>query len=114
LQVHDYLAQSHFFLLPSTNEGFPKVIAEAACYGTIPVVSNVSSIKHYLNDSNGFVWDVNGLNSYGSLLINAIKSESKILKKKSAQIQRLAQMFTFEHYFNHLSKTVFIKKTKDF
>lgn len=109
-QVHSYLAQSHFFLLPSTNEGFPKVIAEAACYGTVPVVSNVSSIKHYLNVFNGYVWDVNGLESFTTVLNNALNGDRECLENKSAAIIKLAQLFTFEHYYDHLCKTVFISK----
>ena len=46
---------SHFILLPSESEGFPKVIAEAAAYGCIPIVSDVSSIGQYFNDTNAFL-----------------------------------------------------------
>jgi glycosyltransferase involved in cell wall biosynthesis len=107
LQVHDYLTQSHFFLLPSTNEGFPKVIAEAACYGTIPVVSNVSSIKHYLNATNGFVWDVKGTQNYSEILKEALLTPSEFLQHKSESIFTLAQLFTFDSYYTKLCVQVF-------
>jgi glycosyltransferase involved in cell wall biosynthesis len=107
LQVHDYLAQSHFFLLPSTNEGFPKVIAEAACYGTIPVVSNVSSIKHYLNATNGYVWDLNANKAYFDFLLEAVLSKQLQLQIKSKNILKLAQLFTYENYYLKLKKNVF-------
>lgn len=107
LQVHHYLAQSHFFLLPSTNEGFPKVIAEAACYGTIPIVSNVSSIKHYLNTTNGFVWELNGNENYTAILQKALYSNIEELKAKSIQIVHLAILFTFENYYRKLRTLVF-------
>lgn len=111
-EVHDFLAQSHFFMLPSTNEGFPKVIAEAACYGTIPVVSNVSSIKHYLNSSNGFVWNVKGDELYGQVVRNALESEPNSLEKISHSILKLAEMFTFEMYYKHLCVDVFKSNSK--
>ena len=38
-------ADSHFILLPSRSEGFPKVLAEAAAFGCIPVVSNLPGIN---------------------------------------------------------------------
>ena len=54
--VHRILSEAHFFILPSNSEGFPKVIAEAACYGGIPVVSDVGSIGHFVNNgTNGFL-----------------------------------------------------------
>lgn len=104
--VHKYLKEAHFFLLPSLNEGFPKVIAEAACYGTIPVVSNVSSIKHYLNDANGFVWNYKTKMSYSKVLSEALLSDDFTLLSKSEEINKLAKLFTFEHYYWHLCKTV--------
>ncbi|TDU34424.1 glycosyltransferase involved in cell wall biosynthesis [Gelidibacter sediminis] len=60
--VHQIYMTSHAILLPSASEGFPKVIAEAMNYGCIPIVSNVSSISHYIRDGeNGFV--MTGVNS---------------------------------------------------
>lgn len=104
--VHKYLREAHFFLLPSHNEGFPKVIAEAACYGTIPVVSNVSSIKHYLNSSNGFVWNYKTNISYSKVLNEALNDDEFTLRLKSNEINKLAKLFTFEHYYWHLCNTV--------
>ncbi|WP_291114656.1 glycosyltransferase [Flavobacterium sp. UBA6135] len=106
-EVHDYLAQSHFFLLPSTNEGFPKVIAEAACYGAIPVVSNVSSIKHYLTDTNGYVWDTKGVVSFTEVLQKAVMANTNDLKEKSLKVQQLATLFTFANYYRKLRTLVF-------
>jgi glycosyltransferase involved in cell wall biosynthesis len=54
--VHNIYKESHAILLPSASEGFPKVIAEAMNYGCIPIVSDVSSIGHYIKDNeNGFL-----------------------------------------------------------
>lgn len=54
--VHHIFAQSHAVLLPSASEGFPKVIAEGMNYGCVPIVSNVSSLSHYItDDQNGFL-----------------------------------------------------------
>jgi glycosyltransferase involved in cell wall biosynthesis len=106
-EVHSFLKKSDFFMLPSTNEGFPKVIAEAACYGVIPIVSNVSSIKHYLNEANGFVWDIHSATSYSSVVSLALNSTPEQLKKTSTAIQELAKLFTFDHYLYKLRKHVF-------
>jgi glycosyltransferase involved in cell wall biosynthesis len=107
-RVHQILAESHFLLLPSDSEGFPKVIAEAACYGAIPIVSNVGSIAHYINDSNGFVWDLNSNKSYTSIVAKAINANSLELKKQSIKIQEVAQKFTFTNYLEKLHDLIFI------
>lgn len=97
-KVHEILAASHFLLLPSDSEGFPKVIAEAACYGTIPIVSNVGSIPHYINARNGFLWDNKKEVSYANVLNEAISQNADELKVKSQQVLTLAEKFTFANY----------------
>lgn len=107
-QIHQILAHSHFFLLPSTaSEGFPKVISEAACYGAIPIVSDVSSIGHYINDSNGFVWEIKSGTPFENILLKAIQTDSDELKSKSVNALTVAKLFTFENYKNKLEKWIF-------
>lgn len=56
VQINSILKKSHVFLLPSDSEGFPKVVAEAANYGLIPIVSDVSSIGQYvIENKTGFL-----------------------------------------------------------
>ena len=106
--VHSLLAESHFFLLPSTaSEGFPKVIAEAACYGTLPVVSDVGSISHYVNTGNGFLWFRKEEISYVQVLENAFSSASKNLKEKSLEVLNLGEKFTFMGYLEKLNTFIF-------
>lgn len=106
-KVHQILAESDFFLLPSTaSEGFPKVIAEAACYGTIPIVSNVSSIKHYLNSDNSFLWELESSISYVEVFKNAMESSMATKEYISRNIVQLAPLFSFENYFNKLERCV--------
>ncbi len=106
-QVHLIIKETHFLLLPSTaSEGFPKVIAEAACYGAIPVVSNVGSINHYINESNGFIWKPFTEVSYEQLLLEAVNSTSEDLKHISTKATALAKWFTFDSYLQKLKETV--------
>ncbi len=104
LKVHEILKQSHFFLLPSKSEGFPKVIAEACCYGAIPIVSNVGSISHYVNDSNGFIWDINSGLTFNKIIEKATNSNSIVLKEKSIAGIELAKKFTFVNYVQKLEQ----------
>jgi glycosyltransferase involved in cell wall biosynthesis len=109
-KVHEILSKAHFFILPTTaSEGFPKVIAEAACYGTIPLVSNVSSIPHYINDENGFVWDINGKISFSETLSIVVHFSEFEFQKKQENVLNVAKMFTFDNYLKkikfHILKT---------
>lgn len=108
-KVHSYLSKSHFILLPSRSEGFPKVIAEAGCYGVIPIVSNVGSIPHYINERNGFLWDIHGAKRYSELLQEALVStqEGK-LEKQSLKIREMAKAFSFENYLHQLETSIFV------
>src|SRR5690606_20836729 len=106
--VHDILAESHFFLLPSTaSEGFPKVIAEASCYGTIPIVSDVSSISHYINSQNGFLWSLKDNLPFVQVIKEAINTSSNDLKHKSEYVIKVGKLFTFENYKKKLDHNIF-------
>lgn len=105
--VHKILAQAHLLLLPSKSEGFPKVIAEAACYGVIPVVSNVGSIPHYINEENGFLWDIFGVKSYTEILLKAVTTNPENLKEKALHLTSLAKNFTFVKYYQELKTKIF-------
>jgi glycosyltransferase involved in cell wall biosynthesis len=104
LKVHEILKQTHFLLLPSKSEGFPKVIAESCCYGAIPIVSNVGSISHYVNDSNGFIWNINSNENFSVTFQKAIDSSSISLKEKSIAGIELAKKFTFVNYVQKLKQ----------
>ncbi len=105
--VHMELKNSHFLLLPSKEEGFPKVIAEAACYGVIPITSNVGSIAHYINETNGFVWDINGEITYESIFFSALNTSNIQLEKLSKNLEKVANLFTFDNYIHKLKTQIF-------
>lgn len=49
-EVKSALMRSHFLILPSMSEGWPKVVAEAMFWGCIPIVTNVSCLPYMLGD----------------------------------------------------------------
>jgi glycosyltransferase involved in cell wall biosynthesis len=106
-KVHQLLAESHFLLLPSASEGFPKVIAEAACYGCIPIVSNVGSIPHYISEKQGFVWPFKNDGSYAEVVREAVQSSPDSLAAQSQSILALAEKFTYASYYKKLVNQVF-------
>ena len=98
--VFNIYKQCDGFFLPSDSEGFPKVIAEAAAFGCIPFVSDVSSIGQYVNGINGFLWQVDKDNFTG--FFQSLFLEKRVLKNKQLKLYQLADKFTFERYFNML------------
>lgn len=105
--VHSILSKSHFLLLPSHSEGFPKVIAEAACWGCIPVVSAVGSIPQYVVDGkNGFLWDISGSDTFSQVLERALNTDPLGLGTISRQAYTLASLFSFDRYVKRIKKEV--------
>jgi len=109
-RVAEIMKECHVFLLPSTaSEGFPKVIAEAANYGCIPVVSNVSSIAQYVKDGeNGYVVDIRG--DMEKELENKILNlfENTDIKTMVMNASGLSKLFTFEHYTNRVLNEILV------
>jgi glycosyltransferase involved in cell wall biosynthesis len=106
-RVKEMLESSHFFLLPTTaSEGFPKAVAEAACYGSIPVVSDVGSIPHYVKDGiSGFVWDREG-GPFAETLRRALDTPEYDLKRIAVGGSDFSSKFTFERYVQRINNEI--------
>ena len=103
------LSESHFLVLPSKSEGFPKVVAEALNFGCIPIVSSVGSIPYYIiHKKNGIIMS----EMSSKALTKAIAFASNIKEVEFTQIisegRKLSSKFTFESYFELLKKEVLI------
>ncbi|MDC8000085.1 glycosyltransferase family 4 protein [Aequorivita todarodis] len=97
-EVFGIYKNSHFILLPSDSEGFPKVIAEAMNYGCIPIVSDVSSIGQYVTDDNGFLLNpING-QRLREVLHEALSKNTEELTKMASDCYLVASKFTFAIY----------------
>ncbi len=109
VQVGQIMAQCHLIILPSKSEGFPKVIAEGANYGCIPVVSDISSIGQYIrHGENGFLLSPDRLEQ-GKLaedLEHILKMRN--LKPIALAAHSMAAAFTFEHYLDKIKQEILI------
>lgn len=102
-QLNEIYARSHFIALPSENEGFPKVIAEAAAYGCIPIVTDVSSIGQYVMEGkNGFLLPDNTVQSIRQKL-EALREPPVDLLPISINARKMARLFTYERYLQRIS-----------
>ena len=91
--------------MPSRSEGFPKVIAEAANFGCIPVVSDVSSIGQYINDANGFIWDMN-TQPFPAYFNSLNLDDASNLKAKASNAHEMAKSFTYNNYLDKLETQI--------
>lgn len=105
-ELNQHYADAHLFLLPSTAaEGFPKVLAEAAAYGCVPITSSVSSIGQYLkNGENAWILDPETLSptQLATYIQSAIQDRTT-LKRMSNQVQDLAQQHTYARFVQRIT-----------
>ncbi|WP_299334698.1 glycosyltransferase [uncultured Psychroserpens sp.] len=92
--------QSHVFLMPTTaSEGFPKVIAEAMNFGCVPLVSDISSIGHYIKTSvNGFLINPINTENVTLLLHEFLNLDEKVLQKILLSQRDIVNKFTYLNY----------------
>jgi glycosyltransferase involved in cell wall biosynthesis len=101
-------SKAHVNILPSASEGFPKVIAEGAAYGCIPLVTDVSSIGQYVIDGqNGYLLQNNNVDSIKEKLNQIVCSQD--LKSISLSSMEISNPFTYE-YFNTRISNMFINQ----
>ncbi|MEO8665833.1 MAG: glycosyltransferase family 4 protein [Ignavibacteria bacterium] len=104
-ELEKIYAMSHLILLPSESEGFPKVIAEAASFGCVPVVSDVSSIGQYFNETNSYLLKRITPEELSEKIHEAIMNRAK-LKKRSLESMKAAGLFTYENYIKNLNEKI--------
>ncbi len=100
-KLSEVYERSHIILLPSKSEGFPKVIAEAAAYGCVPIVSDVSSISQFFGDKEAFLLKDISVRGLQDILNKAIENRVR-LKEISLASMKASRQFTFSHYMSLL------------
>jgi glycosyltransferase involved in cell wall biosynthesis len=104
-QVKNYLADSHFILLPSSaSEGWPKVLSEAMAYGVIPVASNISAIPQILEETQaGFALPATNVDQFSNTIFKTVHDPLRWKEMSLAGI-KASQIFTYERYIIELDR----------
>lgn len=90
-------ASAHVLVLPSSSESFPKVIAEAAAYGCIPVTTPLSAVTKKVHDGiNGFLMSDNKPENILHTL-NRVAANND-LKSVSDEGIAMSRLFTYERF----------------
>lgn len=69
-QMKEVYQKSHFLILPSKSEGWPKVVAEAMFWGCFPISTAVSCVPNML-----------GFGERGIVLSNQLETDSNLIEK---------------------------------
>jgi glycosyltransferase involved in cell wall biosynthesis len=105
--IFELLAESHFLVLPSRSEGFPKVVAEGLNFGCLPIVTAVGSIPHYICDGvNGFLVPDLTQESLSKAVHVATEIHLHKHEKMVDKGRALADHFTFKSYLERLHQEV--------
>lgn len=96
-ELNKVYGQSHIFCLPSESEGFPKVLAEAASFGCVPVVTPVSSIGQYFNAENGIILHERTPEFLAKAMDEVFADRDK-LRKLAQNSAAMGTLFTYSRY----------------
>lgn len=104
-QIKKALQYSHFLILPSRSEGWPKAVAEAMFWGCIPVATEVSCVPWMLDyGKRGFLIGQNGIDSNCEKFQNLQRNPGalEMMSKKAAEWSRHYTLDDFEKAISKL------------
>jgi len=103
--VKEEYHKSHFVLLPSKSEGWPKAIAEGMFWGCIPVATQVSCIPDMLDyGKRGVLLDMN-LNRDLTQIEEIINNQSIFITKKTLA-QEWSEQYTTDFFEAEIKKLI--------
>ncbi|WP_299116149.1 glycosyltransferase [uncultured Winogradskyella sp.] len=103
--------KSHYIVLPSKSEGFPKVISEAMNYGCLPIVSSVSCIPQIIGENNGYLLRSIEVSSIVETLIRALQIDEHLFYKMISNNYQIANRFTYKIYLDRIKNEIFELET---
>ncbi len=95
--------QSHFLILPSKSEGWPKVVAEAMFHSCLPIATKVSCIPNMLDDENRGVLLTSNLNDDINKIISLIENQ-ELYNGKVINAYNWSTKYTLDKFENDIKK----------
>ena len=102
LLKNEYL-KSHFLILPSKSEGWPKAVAEAMFFGCIPVATTVSCVPWMLANGKRGILIPDDPEMAKQRLYEKLSDESE-LEKMSVRAQEWSRGYTIEKFQRKIRK----------
>jgi glycosyltransferase involved in cell wall biosynthesis len=97
--------KSHFLILPSHSEGWPKAVAEAMFWGCVPVSTPVSCVSNMLEHGTRGIVLTNNLEKDYSKILNLIKNQ-EMYYQMSNSAQDWSQKYTLEYFEDEIKKLI--------
>ena len=95
--------ESHFLILASKSEGWPKVVAEAMFWGSLPLTTNVSCVNYMIGKgSRGKLLHFN-LEEDTQMVFDLLQNEAQYLKM-SMEARNWSQQYTTEYFETEIVK----------
>ena len=103
--IKGQLQSAHFLLLPSKSEGWPKAVAEAMFFGTIPIATPVSCVPYMLDKGNRGLLISGNIKEDIKQIITALKNHDCLLDKAD-RAAAWSQTYTIERFEEEIMKLV--------
>jgi len=100
-ELNEVYLKSHFLLLPSKSEGFPKVVAEGANFGCIPIVSMLPGFDKILKDNINAILLEQYNDIYIAERILSIWKNNEIVQKMALEASKFSKQFSYESFNNN-------------
>lgn len=106
--IEEAYKNSHFLILPSKSEGWPKVVAEAMFWGSLPLTTNVSCVNYMIdNENRGKILSLH-LEHDTQLVLDVLQNETQYLKM-CTEARNWSQHFTTEYFESEIVKLLATK-----
>lgn len=101
--IEDVYKKSHFLILPSKSEGWPKVIAEAMFWGSIPIAPKVSCVPWMLGNGDRGVLIEMDLDRDVTAVLSLLTQQEK-LDDIRTKAQNWSQNYTLDTFESEIVK----------
>lgn len=105
-EIKEKYQRSHFLILPSKSEGWPKVVAEAMFWGCLPVATDVSCVANMI-ENRGILLCMNLEKDTENLTY--FLNHTHVYKEKSEQAMSWSRQYTIEKFEEEISKLLIEK-----
>ena len=105
--IQEVLKMAHFLILPSKSEGWPKAIAEAMFFGTIPIATKISCVPYMLDYGKlGILINPNIDEATANIMEHLNNTDHLKVMSKSASTW--SQNYTLETFESEIAKLLVI------
>jgi glycosyltransferase involved in cell wall biosynthesis len=100
--VQNAYKKSHFLVLPSQSEGWPKVIAEAMFWGCVPIATPISCVSKMLENESGLLLEMI-IEKDVNQIQDVLQNESVYLEK-SQKSSSWSRKYTLDYFESEIQK----------